>query len=592
MARQTRGNGNAVTVAAKTRRPHKKSRKGCAECKRRHIRCDERQPTCVNCETIEHACSFLLLGRGGIAKQRQKQGQGQKRADGAAAAAAVSPGSQLSGNSNTSRLSTTADGEQARLLPTSAYRRSLMSPYDCPNPGSSSTNESHAAAATAANPYQIPSPASPVLPGDVRTHSADAYPGLLSAPTAAAPAKAIYTPQHMILLHHARAVPNFTARNRNIVDIAIQHVIASPYLLDEVLAYTAFHMSLMYPGSAEYLCHVATELQTRGLTSFRRITELVPHNDKPSAVPRFLFASLLGYHVFLDALTYCRRNDLHLFIERFVEGLNVNRGIMSVIPPAKDFLSDSEMQPFLQVVIDAGRHITTPGTECDPLNRLIDKSDLGEASVEACRKAIETLQLSFDLCRHLDVADHHQSISVFIVKVDASFAELLRKHVSESLVILAFLGVLLHRCRHFWGFGDAGAALVRGIHHLLSGYWHEALEWPLHVLETEPITATSDANTVTAFLSLLDNAEPMKDVIPALVKLPLLGYDSRQIRKFGQRIQKILQMKLSLKAINSTGTERPGGSHSNDIANFRHISVYPTSDEFASAHGKYMALIY
>ncbi|KAH7186736.1 hypothetical protein BKA60DRAFT_259477 [Fusarium oxysporum] len=37
---------------------HKKSRKGCLECKRRHIRCDEGKPICINCISAERNCEY------------------------------------------------------------------------------------------------------------------------------------------------------------------------------------------------------------------------------------------------------------------------------------------------------------------------------------------------------------------------------------------------------------------------------------------------------------------------------------------------------------------------------------------------------
>ncbi|KIW26982.1 hypothetical protein, variant [Cladophialophora immunda] len=40
------------------RRPHKKSRNGCVACKRRHIKCDEHRPRCVNCQTAGLDCNF------------------------------------------------------------------------------------------------------------------------------------------------------------------------------------------------------------------------------------------------------------------------------------------------------------------------------------------------------------------------------------------------------------------------------------------------------------------------------------------------------------------------------------------------------
>ncbi|OKL57056.1 hypothetical protein UA08_07397 [Talaromyces atroroseus] len=41
------------------RRNHKKSRNGCFECKRRHVKCDERRPICANCTTSERECQYL-----------------------------------------------------------------------------------------------------------------------------------------------------------------------------------------------------------------------------------------------------------------------------------------------------------------------------------------------------------------------------------------------------------------------------------------------------------------------------------------------------------------------------------------------------
>ncbi|KAI1076846.1 hypothetical protein F5B20DRAFT_304356 [Whalleya microplaca] len=40
------------------RRSHKKSRAGCRECKRRHIKCDERKPVCANCTMGERHCDY------------------------------------------------------------------------------------------------------------------------------------------------------------------------------------------------------------------------------------------------------------------------------------------------------------------------------------------------------------------------------------------------------------------------------------------------------------------------------------------------------------------------------------------------------
>ncbi|KAL4745446.1 hypothetical protein BDW72DRAFT_198638 [Aspergillus terricola var. indicus] len=40
------------------RRAHKKSRRGCIECKRRHVKCDESRPLCANCRISKRHYSY------------------------------------------------------------------------------------------------------------------------------------------------------------------------------------------------------------------------------------------------------------------------------------------------------------------------------------------------------------------------------------------------------------------------------------------------------------------------------------------------------------------------------------------------------
>jgi hypothetical protein len=294
---------------------------------------------------------------------------------------------------------------------------------------------------------------------------------------------AAFTAYHMILLHHAPVVPNFTGPNgRNIVDIAVRHLIPAPYLMDEVLAFTAFHLTSIYPGSAISLGELATQLQSRALAAFTNLMQTVQHDDKETAVPRFLFSSILGRHALADTVQY-RFSGFHSFIDRFVECINLNRGITAATPPAWDYLYASEVQPFLRVVREAEEKIRAPGNECDTLSRLIDTSDLNEASILAYRQAVMYLQWSFDLCRGLEEDDFPQAATAFSVRLKGEFLDLLRKQRPEALLILAYYGVLLHRCRGFWAYRDIGAYLIGSIAEQLGNYWQDALAWPLQELE-------------------------------------------------------------------------------------------------------------
>ncbi|KAH8734125.1 hypothetical protein BGZ61DRAFT_445833 [Ilyonectria robusta] len=44
---------------ARSRRKHRRSRRGCVECKRRHMRCDETRPRCINCSKADRNCFYL-----------------------------------------------------------------------------------------------------------------------------------------------------------------------------------------------------------------------------------------------------------------------------------------------------------------------------------------------------------------------------------------------------------------------------------------------------------------------------------------------------------------------------------------------------
>lgn len=462
MARQTRasaashasssGAEQGHTTSKKTRRAHRKSRNGCIECKNRHIRCDERQPSCANCEAAERTCSYPPPKTG---TQTQKHGHPYR----------TKPKQQLEARSE---LDETSELEATSGLG-AAGAREVLPDLDT-------------------NLHRTLSPASSTQLLAASNSSANHLPGLSNVLNTVP--EAIYTPQHMLLLRHADTVPNLTAPHGSIVDIAVRHAVDSSYLLDEILAFTAFHMAHVYPGSGVHLQNLATELQNRALASFTRLTEIVPNDDEPTAVPRFLFSAMLGRHVLSDTLAH-HCSDFHDFIDRFVDCVNLNRGIRAVTPAAQQFLYNSELQPFLKVVIEARNKIFSPGNECDPLRRLMDDSSLSEDSAQSCRQAIEGLQKSFDMCRVLEEEEYPQSVSTFSVFLEAGFLGMLRKHQPEALIILAFYGVLLHRCRSFWAFCNAGAPIIRGIAAHVGSYWQEALAWPLYVLETEYNSTTS-----------------------------------------------------------------------------------------------------
>ncbi|KAK3904173.1 hypothetical protein C8A05DRAFT_42719 [Staphylotrichum tortipilum] len=109
-----------VGYASVGRRPHKKSRTGCATCKARKIKCDERHPACLNCISHGVECPFLKAGGGpaalGVHSSRPRaRTQSHSPASPATPASASSPHNYANLTPNPS----------AALLPDSGSSRDL-----------------------------------------------------------------------------------------------------------------------------------------------------------------------------------------------------------------------------------------------------------------------------------------------------------------------------------------------------------------------------------------------------------------------------------------------------------------------------------
>ncbi|OQD71915.1 hypothetical protein PENPOL_c001G09688 [Penicillium polonicum] len=79
------------------RRTHKKSRNGCIECKRRHMKCDEKRPICSNCISSQRHCEFLEPMR--IGQSRNVRSETATASPAVGSPAVTSPPAQEPSNS-------------------------------------------------------------------------------------------------------------------------------------------------------------------------------------------------------------------------------------------------------------------------------------------------------------------------------------------------------------------------------------------------------------------------------------------------------------------------------------------------------------
>lgn len=299
---------------------------------------------------------------------------------------------------------------------------------------------------------------------------------------------ATFKAKHLILLHHAETTMEGYMLGagllRPMVDIAVDWVIKAPYVMDQLLALSADHLALLSPDEAKSYRHTATELQTRAIEVFHKHLENLTEEDMDKAcVPRFLFASLLSVHVLYETYAYYRTN-FQVFLDRFVQSIHVHRGVRTIINNTYPLILKSSLRQSLIDVRNA-EAMGINGTECNELGRFIERSDLGPATSHGCKEAVKSLQWAFDLQAALGGQDGVRAGTAYPVLLSLEFIDALRKPQPEALIILAHYGVLLHRCRDSWIFGDAGAYLIHLIADHLGPFWQEPMQWPLEVLSTE-----------------------------------------------------------------------------------------------------------
>ncbi|KAL2849308.1 hypothetical protein BJX68DRAFT_276023 [Aspergillus pseudodeflectus] len=449
------------------RRTHRKSRNGCLECKRRHVKCDERQPICSNCIASERVCEY---GSRFLSANPRSPFPG--------------PGPQPQAQAQ----------PQAHSVPTTPGSGAGISPHR-------------------QSPDQGPS-----------ASSLSASSGFSDQPV---------NMLHIELFQNlcTRTLETFdpTRSTPWLTDIVGQSVTSSPYLVNELLAFSALHMSTTRPPiqRAFYRYHAA-QLQTHALAIYKEMNPPVTHE---TCVPLFVFAAVLGIHMLCDTLIYRDDNeeqgphtgenrgcnngshpsDFRAFLTRFVHFFRLYHGVRAIIGESWHFIQDTPLAPHFKYNMDLyklpGRLGLGPG--CAKLLGLVERANLGNDLTKTYKQAIESLQACLNVIDgstsastsippssaspgsdspRRDPMHQHDAaingITTWPLLLDIEFGDLLEQGRPEALVILAHYGMLLHRFRDSSLFGDSGRFVVQGVTRFLGQGcgWEEWLEWPNEVV--------------------------------------------------------------------------------------------------------------
>jgi len=284
---------------------------------------------------------------------------------------------------------------------------------------------------------------------------------------------------HAELFHHFLTDPDMVYPLSSALAhrLVVQQALREPYLMHQLLALSARHLSIVRPHSGVFYHNQAIQLQTHALTLFNSLDLGYFDLSVGHRLPAFLFSGILGVHALCDMLSH-RDDHFPSTLARYVGYLRLHRGVFQTMDGFWEVMKDSELKP----VLDTGVkwfETTGQGPECDDIRARIETMGLDEETLKATRKAVDLIQCAFD--GHHDPAHTHLLIS-WGVMIPEPFAQLIEAGRAEAMVILAWYFLALHYSRNAWIIGDAGHYFFAAIVEHLGPAWSEWLATPRQMM--------------------------------------------------------------------------------------------------------------
>jgi hypothetical protein len=229
----------------------------------------------------------------------------------------------------------------------------------------------------------------------------------------------------------------------------IDRAMTTPYLMHQVLAMSALHLSIIRPERSKFYHDHATGLQARAIALFNAAH---PSLDLAGddILEIFLFSSLLVLHLTCDTFYY-ERESSERFFQKTSQFLTVYRGVMTVVVEGQDKLSATEVGSRLEL---ARRYTSTEpqGLECTALYDMLDSIELEPGPRRALAGAINSLQQMID-AQHCGPVPKRTRVPIFVtwlIVLSPEYIDLLRQRFPPALVVFAHFAILLHRGRDLW----------------------------------------------------------------------------------------------------------------------------------------------
>ncbi|KAF2691300.1 hypothetical protein K458DRAFT_412602 [Lentithecium fluviatile CBS 122367] len=488
-------------MPAGTRRTHNKTRLGCAQCKRRRIKCDCTHPICDNCKKKGHECSFLLLApssRLSITSPTEPS--------------ITSPSASPISATSTSDEIIHSPSNEVALIP----RRSSGSQITRRQPASSPSRVLGPKPFITLPEFELPQAFNSISPylrcndvwKDARETLSPALQGLL------------YHYEYTTSLTLAADDPAKSAWQSFIPELASRH----RFLIHHILAVASLHLGRLHGYGPERwtMMNVAAAQMNKGLARFRPELENV---NAENAAALFASSTLTAVYFFrtstldIDELrasvptgTIVPSSDIvdKMFncVLRVVFGL---RGPLAVLIPGWSHILGGRLQHIANR--DWWPPDRLPATEraVEEDKRLAEIENLWKdqhhrpaSDIECLSSALLFLRESFGLVSQLTLAQSEYpsttaicysvddvtvgnlkdrgAIFFWATRISRDFITLLEEKNREALVILAHYAILPGRVRNAWWLEGLGANMITAVAMALGREnWH-LIEWPVQVV--------------------------------------------------------------------------------------------------------------
>lgn len=264
---------------------------------------------------------------------------------------------------------------------------------------------------------------------------------------------------------------------RTYADVCMKHGLQHPFLMQQMLATSALHISISEPDRREVYHRHSVQLQSDALVGFNAALEnLNEHN----IIAAFLVSSLIGLHSFCETFSF-RDGHFSNTIDSFIGCTNLLRGVKSLIGEWWPYLLSTELNSVLKLARDKRDEGRERSQRLEELRRLVASADIGSASKKAYEVTVEELELVFTSLYGIEAPESNKSsdmIFAWLVLVPKEYVDLLSQRRPEALVILAYYAIVLHHRRGFWAVNDAGQFLIQGIASHLGKHWDAWLALP------------------------------------------------------------------------------------------------------------------